>query len=105
MFTVFFVWTAVTILYLFIGIITCNSKKTAGFFTGVKPPTVKDVNKFNHAVAKIWFVYAIIFELFGIPFLWISEDSIYGILIALFVMLWALGLIITYLVVEQRYKM
>lgn len=101
---VFLIWTAVSILCLIIGITTWNSKKAAGFFTGVKPPKVKDVTAYNHAVAKIWFVFTILFELLGTPFLWISETSVYGILITIFVMFWVFGLIIAYLIVERKYK-
>lgn len=100
----FFIFTAVSILFYIIGVVSWKAKEPVGFFTGIKPPKVKDTKAFNHAVAKIWFVFATLFELLGIPLLWISEDSTYGIFLALLVMFWTFGLIITYLIVEQKYK-
>ncbi|MDO4975706.1 MAG: hypothetical protein Q4E53_00435 [Eubacteriales bacterium] len=101
---VFAVFTLVAILIFAIAITTWKSEKAVGFFTGIKPPKVKNVKAYNHAVAKIWFVFAVIFELLGLPFLWIGGDSVYGLIVSIFVMIWALGLIITYLIVEQKYK-
>ncbi len=71
----FIIWTAITVMILVIGILTWRSKQPAGFFTGVTPPKVHDVQKYNHAVAILWFIYAALFELLGIPFLFLKHNA------------------------------
>ena len=44
------IWSSVTLLIIGIGIWSWNSKKPAGFYAGVEPPKVNDVQKYNHAV-------------------------------------------------------
>ena len=65
----FIIWSSCALLIIGIGIWSWNSKKPAGFYAGVVPPMVKDVKSYNHAVAVMWFVYAILFELLGFSFL------------------------------------
>ena len=36
---------------------------------------VKDVKKYNHAVAKLWFAYAAVLELLGLPLLAGRQNS------------------------------
>jgi hypothetical protein len=35
-----------------VGVVDLKSAKTVGFFTGVKPPKITDVKKYNKAVAS-----------------------------------------------------
>ena len=59
----FIIWSVVALVLAGIGIWDWNSKTAVGFYSGIKPPEVKDVKKYNHAVAKLWFIYALIFEI------------------------------------------
>ena len=52
------IWSAVALLIVGVGIWSWKSPKAIGFFAGVEPPKVKDVQKYNRAVACLWFVYA-----------------------------------------------
>ena len=65
----FVIWSAVSLLLLGIGIWSWRSEKAVGFYTGVKPPEVTDVRAYNHSVGKLWFAYAVLFELLYIPLL------------------------------------
>ena len=47
----FIIWSSITLLLLGIGIWAWNSGTPVSFFSGVKPPEVKDVRKYNHSVA------------------------------------------------------
>ena len=63
------IWSAVAALIVGIGIWSWKSKEAVGFYSGVRPPKVRDVRKYNHAVARLWFAYAALFELLGLPLL------------------------------------
>ena len=71
----FIIWSAVSLLLLGIGFWSWNSGKAVGFYSGVKPPEVKDVRKYNHSVAVLWFAYALLFWLLGIPFLFLKQNA------------------------------
>lgn len=71
----FIIWSAIFLMLLGIGFWAWNSGKAVGFFAGVQPPEVKDVRAYNHAVAWLWFGYAAVFELLGIPFLFLKQNS------------------------------
>jgi len=71
----FIVWSIIALILIGIGIGGWKSNKAVGFFSGVKPPEVSDVRKYNHSVAVLWFAYAALFELLGIPFLFLKQNS------------------------------
>ena len=98
----FIIWSFCTILIVGIGIWSWNSKKPAGFYAGVEPPKVKDVKGYNHAVAVMWFVYAILFELLGFPFLFQKQNSPMFILTILGVVAITIALLIVYNYVLAR---
>ncbi len=99
----FVVWTIVSLMFVLIGIYAWNTKKAVGFFTFVNPPELTDVKGYNHAVAKLWFVYAAVMILLGLPLL-AGQNSPY-IMISVFGAMFAvIGIIIAYLKIEQKYK-
>ena len=65
----FVIWSAVSLLLAGIGVWCLRSDKAVGFYTGVKPPEVTDVRKYNHSVGRLWFIYALLFELLYVPLL------------------------------------
>ena len=71
----FVIWTAVALLLLGIGIRSWRSGRTVGSYAGVKPPEVSDMRKYNRSVAVLWIVYAVLFELMGLPFLFVKHNS------------------------------
>lgn len=100
----FVIWSLVALLFIFIGISSYRSKEEVGFFTGVKPKKMKDVAVYNHAVAKIWFFFAAIFEIIGIPLLFIEQNSPVALIMVLLTFLLVIGIIIAYFKVEEKYK-
>lgn len=101
----FIIFSMVFFILAAIGINSWKAKEAVGFFTGVKPPKIpeKNVKKYNHAVAVIWFVFAVIYELLGIPLLLFEQNSPYFIITILGAMFWVIGLMIAYLIVQKRY--
>ena len=100
----FVIWSAVSVIFLIIGISTWKAKDAAGFFTFVNPPKVKDTKQYNHAVAKLWFAAAFIFEISGVPFLWYEQNSPLIIFIILGVVILVIAMMIIYVRVEAKYN-
>lgn len=46
----FIIWSAVSVLFVGIGINSRKSDEPAGFFTGCKPPKIENVSGYNKAV-------------------------------------------------------
>lgn len=100
----FVIWSVVAVIFLWIGISCRKSKDAVGFFTFVKPPSVKDVEQYNKAVSVLWFVAAGLFVIIGIPFLLLEQNSPWFLLVMLEVIIWLIGLMIAYLKIEAKYK-
>ena len=98
----FIIWSAVSLLLLGIGFWSWNSGKAVGFYSGVKPPEVKDVRKYNHSVAVLWFVYAVLFELLGIPFLFLKQNRALFVVSILGTVGITFGLVIAYHRILQK---
>lgn len=105
MIIVFMIWSVVAVMFLMIGISTWKSKEAAGFFTFVNPPKVKDVMRYNHAVAKLWFAAALLLEILGVPFLWAEQNSPLFIFVILGVVILVIAMMIVYIRVEAKYKL
>ena len=75
MIAAFVIWTILAFVFLGIGIRSAKMEKPAGFFSNVKAPEVKDVAGYNHAVSRLWIRYALLFEVIGIPFLFLKQNS------------------------------
>ena len=71
----FIIWTIVSIILLSVGVWAWISDKAVSFYTGIKPPEVKDIRKYNHSVSILWFIYAVLFELLGLPLLFLKQNS------------------------------
>lgn len=101
----FIIWSLVSAVFLGIGVSTWKSKKPVGFFTWVKPPEVKNIDKYNHCVAALWIVYALLLEILGIPFLFLEQNSAGLILVAAGVPVITIALCIVYLQIEKKYRL
>lgn len=100
----FIIWSLCSLLFLIIGISSKMSKKPAGFFSNCKAPEVTDVKKYNNAVAKIWFVAAVVFELLGVPFLVLEQNSPIFIIIILPIPFLVVLMVVAYLRIEAKYR-
>ena len=100
----FILWSLISLVFLGIGIWSWRSKKPVGFFSGVRPPAVSDVRKYNRAVAMLWFVYALLFVLLGLPFLFLKRHSAGFLLSVLGVPVISIGLAVAYTRILRRYE-
>lgn len=81
-----------------------RSEKAVSFFTFVKASEVKDVKKYNHAVSVLWSTGTVLFEILGIPLLFIRQNSPWAIFLVLGTMFWGIGISVAYMRIEARYK-
>ena len=100
----FVIWSLCAVLFFVVGIVDLKSKKPVGFFTGVKPPKITDVKKYNKAVALLWFVTGIIFELIGVPFLYLKQNSPAFVFMMLATVVLVIVMMVIYLSILRRYE-
>lgn len=100
----FVMWSIAAVIFLGIGISCRKSSEAVGFFTFVKPPMVENVERYNHAVSVLWFVTAGVFEIIGIPLLFIEQNSPLFIPVIFAVMALVIGMMIAYIRIEAKYK-
>ena len=100
----FIIWTLISLILLGIGIRCRQSEKAVGFFTGTKPPAVNDVRKYNRSVAVLWFAYAGLFELLGLPFLFLKHNAAGFLLCIAGVPVISIALMLVYTRILRRYE-
>lgn len=104
MYVAFIIWTIIAVSLVAMGIVARRAKEPVGFFTGVKPPEVQDTVKYNHAVGKLWFAYAFLFELLGIPFLFLKQNSAGFVISILGTVFISIGLAAAYTFILNKHK-
>ena len=100
----FVIWSVVFLVLLGIGIRAWKSDKAAGFYTGTKPPEVRDVRKYNRSVGILWFIYAGLFELMGLPFLFLKQNAAGFLWVVPGAAVISIGLMIAYNRILRRYE-
>ena len=99
----FIIWSACAALFFGIAIYDRRADKPVGFFANVSPPQVNDVKAYNRKVSNIWIVGAVLFEIFGLPFLFLEQNSPGFLFIVIVVPFWAIGMMAAYLKVSSKY--
>ena len=100
----FIIWSIVTVIFLGIGISCRKSREAVGFFTGCKPPVIENVEQYNKAVSKLWFVSAGVYEIMGVPLLFLEQNSLLFVPIIFGVVLGFIVMMVVYLRIEAKYK-
>lgn len=100
----FIIWSIVAAIFVGIGISCRKSNEAVGFFTGCKPPIIENVEQYNKAVSKLWFVEAGIYEIMGVPLLFLEQNSLLFIPIIFGVVIGLIAMMVVYLRIEAKYK-
>ena len=100
----FVIWSIVFLVLVGIGIWAWKSEKAVSFFTGTKAPEVTDVRKYNRSVAVLWFAYAVLFELLGLPLLFLKQNSVGFLGCILGVPVISIALIVVYNRILRKYE-
>lgn len=97
------VWLAVSGIFVILGIAAWNAKKAVRFWTVSQQIQVRDVKHYNRAVAEMWFVFAGIFAVIGLPVL-AGQNSAWIVFTILGGMFWAIALMAVYMKIEKKYR-
>ena len=100
----FVIWSLMALMIAGFGIYSLRSETAVGFFAGVEPPKVKDVKKYNRTVAVMWFVYAAVLEMLGIPLLYLEQNSAWFVVPVVGTVLFTVALIIVYTLIVNKNK-
>ena len=100
----FFIWTLITLIFVYIGITIRKSNIPVNLFTFGDAPKVNDIKRYNKAVSNLWLVFTILFEMIGISLLFIKQNSPFIILIVLGVVFLVIGMMVTYTKIESKYR-
>ena len=100
----FFIWTLITLIFVYIGITIRKSNIPVNLFTFGDAPKVNDIKRYNKAVSNLWLVFTILFEMIGISLLFIKQNSPLVILIVLGVVFLVIGMMVTYTKIESKYR-
>lgn len=100
----FLIWTIMGVMFLAFGIYSLLSKKAVGFWANAKTMDVADVKAYNRAMAKLWFVFGIVFILLGLPLL-AGQNSPLVFVSVIGVMLESIVTMAVYTtVIEKKYR-
>ena len=100
----FFIWTLITLIFVYIGITIRKSNIPVNLFSFGDAPKVKDIKGYNKAVSNLWLVFTLLFEMIGISLLFIKQNSPFIILIVLGVVFLVIGMMVTYTKIESKYR-
>ena len=101
----FAIWSALSVLYLFIGIFSMRSKKAVNFFANVETAkNISDVAAYNKAVGKLWIAFSVGFEVFALPFLSAEQNSPFVLLSVLGVVFLIIALVYSYMRILGKYQ-
>ena len=105
----FVIWALLGLLFIILGIYNLFSKaaRPFGFWANAETISIdpEKVKPYNRALGKLWIGAGILFIPLGLPFLFSGQNSPWIILSMLGAMLWAIGIMIVYVLgIERKYR-
>lgn len=100
----FGIWSIVACIFVYIGLKGRKSDTAVGFFSNVDAPKVKDIKAYNREVSNLFFTFAGLLEVSGLPLINIEQNSPLAIMSVLAVVFLSLGTIIRYTFIENKYR-
>lgn len=100
----FIIWSIIAIIFFIMGLIERKSERPAGFWANAKVPEIENIPEYNNAVAKIWFVFAVVLELLGLPLLFIKQNSPIIMFLVIGMMFLIIVIMGVYTKVEDKYR-
>lgn len=100
----FIIWSLVAFLFIGLGISNFYAKQAVGFWAGIPAPEIEDIKGFNRFVGWMWIIYGGLMLLFGIPLLFITQNSLLVILSLGGVVAETIAIMIVYTRVAQRFQ-
>lgn len=100
----FIIWSIVAVIFFIMGLIDRKSDKPVGFWANAKVSEIENIPEYNNAVAKIWFVFAVVLELLGIPLIFIKQNSPIIMFLVIGMMFLIIVIMVVYTKVEDKYR-
>lgn len=100
----FIIWSVLAVFFIVMGFITRFSKKPAGFWANAKVPEIDNVKAYNEDLSIAWFIFGLLFETLGLPFLRTVPNDPTVFLVLVFVPFLVIGMMITYTKIEGKYR-
>lgn len=102
----FFIIIVIIFIFIFIGISMINTKdKPIQYLSNTKKlPNVKDIRGYNKAIGKIFIIFALLLLPILSPVVLLAQNSKYLFLSILLMPFWVIGLIISCIFTEGKYK-
>lgn len=96
----------VVLIFVIIGISMINTKdKPIQYLSNTKKlPNVKDIRGYNKAIGKIFIIFALLLLPILSPVVLFAQNSKYSFLSILLMPFWVIGLIISCVFTEGKYK-
>ena len=93
----------VSIFFVVLGIISWRSEKPVRFWNISQEIQASDIKKYNRAVSKMWFVFAVYLAAAGLPVL-AGQNNAWIVWTILGSMFGAIALMIVYVKIEKKYR-
>lgn len=100
----FIIWSVLAVTFGVIGIMARKSQKPVGFWANGKAPDITDITGYNRAVSVLWLVFAVLYEIAGVPLLLSRQNSPIVLIPVFGTAALVLGLMIGYIQIEIKYK-
>ena len=100
----FVIWTAVGLFFIGLGVQCLFARKPAGFWANTEVFEVKDLKKYNRAMAKLWSGFGAVFIALGLPLLPGQNKAL--IMIPMLGSMWEVicAMILYTQVIEKKYR-
>lgn len=99
----FLVYSLLAFLFAIVGWTSYNAKRPAGLWTFVKAPRVTDLEKYNHAVGRLWYFFAAIFLIFSLASL-VGQNGTVAIATLPCAAIAVFGVFMVYFRIEEKYR-
>lgn len=96
-------WLLGCSVFVLFGTIAWNARQAVRFWNISQQIQVSNIKKYNHAVAKMWFVFALLLAVTGMPLL-TGQNSAWIVVTILGTMFLAIALMVVYIKIEKKYR-
>lgn len=96
-------WMIVSVVFYCLGGYAWRAEKPVKFWNIAQQIQVRDVKRYNRAVAKLWIVSAVVWDVAGLPLL-AGQNSAWIVFSILGAVAWSIALMVIYTRIEKKYR-
>ena len=98
------IWLMASIVFLGLAGYARAAHRPVRFWNVTKDIQVRDIHKYNRAVARMWTVFAAVVAVIGLPLLFAGQNSAWAVIPILGGMASAIALMVLYSGIEKTYR-